>query len=80
MFIAALFTIARTWKQPGCPSAYEWIRRLWYMYTMEYYSGIKKNTFESVLMKWMKLEPIIQSEVNQKEKLQYSILTHIYGI
>ena len=74
MFIAALFTIARTWKQPRCPSADEWIRKLWYMYTMEYYSAIKKNTFESVLMRWMKLEPIIQSEVSQKEKHQYSML------
>ena len=63
-----------------CPSADEWIRKQWYIYTMEYYSAIKKNTFESVLMKWMKLESIIQSEVNQKEKHQYSILTHIYGI
>ena len=54
MFIAALFTIARTWKQPRCPSADEWIRKLWYIYTMEYYSAIKKNTFESVLMRWMK--------------------------
>ena len=76
MFIAALFIIARTWKQPRCPSADEWIRKLWYIYTMEYYSAIKKNTFESVLMRWMKLEPIIQSEVSQKEKHQYSILTH----
>ena len=80
MFIAALFIIARTWKQPRCPLADEWIRKLWYRYTMEYYSAIKKNTFESVLTRWMKLEPIIQSEVNQKEKHQYSILTHIYGI
>ena len=80
MFIAALFIIARTWKQPRCPSADEWIRKLWYMYTIEYYSAIKKNTFESVLMRWMKLEPIIQSEVSQKVKHQYSILTHIYGI
>ena len=71
MFIAALFIIARTWKQPRCPSADEWIRKLWYIYTMEY-SAIKKNTFESVLMRWMKLEPIIQSEVSQKEKHQYS--------
>ena len=77
---AALFTIAMTWKQPRCPSADEWIRTLWYTYTMKYYSAIKKNTFESVLMRWMKLEPIIQSEVSQKEKLQYRILTHIYGI
>ena len=78
MFIAALFIIARTWTQPRCPSADEWIRKLWY--TMEYDSAIKKNTFESVLMRWMKLELIIQSEVSQKEKRQYSILTHIYGI
>ena len=80
MFIAALFIIARTWKQPRCPSADEWIRKLWYIYTMEYYSAIKKKTFESVLMRWTKLEPIIQSEVSQKEKHQYSILRHIYGI
>ena len=80
IFIAALFTIARIWKQPRCPSADKWIRKLCYIDTMEYYSAIKKNTFESVLMRWMKLEPIIQSEVSQKEKHQYSILTHIYGI
>ena len=80
MFIAALFIIARTWKQTRCPSADEWIRKLWYIDTMEYYSAIKKHTFESVLTRWMKLEPIIQSEVSQKEKHQYSILTHIYGI
>ena len=80
MFIKALFLIARMWKQPRCPSADEWIRKLWYIYTMEYYSAIKKNTFESVLMRWMKLELIIQIEVSQKEKQQYSILTHIYGI
>ena len=123
MFIAALFIIARTWKQSGCPSPDKWIRKLWYIYTMEYsvqfshsvlsdflrphesqharppcpsteewtkklwyiyameyYSAMKKNTFESVLMRWMKLEPIIQSEISQKEKHQYSILTHIYGI
>ena len=80
MFITALFIIARTWKQPRCPSADDWIRKLWYIYTMEYYSAIKKNTFESVLMRWMKLDPIIQSEVTQKEKHRYSILTHIYGI
>ena len=80
IFIAALFIIARTWKQPRCPSADEGIRKLWYIYTMEYYSAIKKNAFESVLMRWMKLEPIIQSVVSQKEKHQCSILTHIYGI
>ena len=80
MFMAALFIIARTWKQPRCPSADEWIRKLWYIYTMEYYSAIKKNTFLSVLMRWMKLEPFIQNEVSQKDKHQYSILMHIYGI
>ena len=82
VFIAALFIIARTWKQPRYPSADEWIRKLWYIYTMEYYSAIKKNTFESVLMIYLmiKLEPIIQSELSQKEKHQYSILMHIYGI
>ena len=79
MFITALFIIARTWKQPRCPSADAWIRKLWYIYTMEYYSAIKNNAFESVLMRWMKLEPITQSEVSQKEKHQYSILMHIYG-
>ena len=68
MFITALFTIARTWKQPRCPSADEWIRKLWYTHTKEYYSAIKKNAFESVLMRWMKLEPIIQNEVSQKKK------------
>ena len=80
MFIAALFIIARTWKQSRCPSADKWTRKLWYIYTMEYYSAIIKNTLESVLMRWMKLELIIQSEVSQKEKHQYSILMHIYGI
>ena len=80
MFTVALLTIARMWKQPRCPSADEWIRKLWYVYTMEYYSAIKMNAFESVLMRWMKLKSIIQSEVSQKEKYQYNILTHIYGI
>ena len=80
LFIAALFTIARTRKQPRCPSTDERIKKLWYIYTMEYYSAIKRNAFESVLMRWMNLEPIIQSEVSQKEKDQYHILTHIYGI
>ena len=80
MFIAALFIIARTWKQLRCPSADEWIIKLRSIYTMEYYSAIKKNAFESVLMRWMKLEPIIQREVSQKEKHQFSIVTHIYGI
>ena len=78
MFITAPFIIARTWKQPRCPLADERIRKLWYIYTMEYYSA--KNSFASFLMRWMNMEPIIQSEVSQKEKHQYSILTHIYGI
>ena len=80
MFIAALFTIAGTWKQPRSPSTEEWIKKLWYIYTMEHYSAIKRNTFESVLIKWMNLEPIIQSEVSQKEKDKYHILIHIYEI
>ena len=80
MFIAALFTKARTWKQPGCPSTDEWIKKLWNICTMEYYLAIKRNAFESVLMRWMNLESIIQSEVSQKEKGKYHILTHIYGI
>ena len=80
LFIAAPFSIARTWKQPKCPLTDEWIKKLWYIYTMEYYSAIKRNAFESVLMRWMKLEPILQSEVSQKEKDKYNFLTHIYGI
>ena len=83
LFIAALFTIAKTWKQPRCPSTDEWIEKLWYTYTMKYYSAIKKkkkNTFESVLMRWMNLERIIQSEVSQKEKDKDCIRAHIYRI
>ena len=80
MFTAALFTIARTWKQPRYPLTDEWIKKLWYIYTMEYDSAIKRNTFDSVVMRWMNLEPIIQSEVSQKEKDKYHILTHIYRI
>ena len=88
LFIAALFTIARTWKQPRCPSTDEWIKKLWYIHTMEYYSAIKRNTkkkkkrniFEAVLRWWMNPEPIIQNAVSQKEKEKYCILTHIYGI
>ena len=78
--MAALFTIARAWKQPRCPLADEWIKKLWYIHTMEYYSAIKRNMFESVLMRWMNLGPIIQSEVSHKEKGKYHILTHIYRI
>ena len=80
MFTAAVFTIARTWKQPRYLLTDKWIKKLWYIYTMEYYSAIKRNTFESILMRWTNLEPIMQSEVSQKEKYKYHILTHIYGI
>ena len=80
MFTAALFTIARTWKQPRCPLTDEWMKKLWYIYTMEHYSAIKRNAFESVLRRWMNLEPIIQSEVSQKEEDKFYVLTHIYGI
>ena len=73
LFIAALFTIARPWKQPRCPWTDEWINKFWYIYTMEYYSAIKRNAFESVLIRWMNLESIIQSEVSQKEKDKYCI-------
>ena len=80
MFIAALFTTAKTWKQLKCPSTDEWIRKMWHMYTMEYYSAIKRNEMEVFVMRWMELESVIQSEVSQKEKIKYSMLTHIYGI
>ena len=77
MFIAALFTIARTWKQPKCPSADKWIKKMWYIYTMEYYSAIKRNEIELFLMRWLDLEFVIQSEVSQKENDKYRIITHI---
>ena len=80
MFTEALFTIAGTWKQPRCPLTDEWIKKLWYIHTVEYYSAIKRNACESVLMRWMNLEPIIQSEVSQKEKDKYCILTYICRI
>ena len=80
MFIAALFTIARTWKQPKCPSTDKWIKKVWHIYTMEYYSAIKRNEIELLAVRWMDLESVIQSEVSQKEKNKYCMLTHIYGI
>ena len=80
LFFAALFTIAGTWKQPRCPLTDEWIKKLWYIYTLEYYSTIKRNTFESGMMRWVNIETIIQSEVSQKEKDKYCILMHTYGI
>ena len=80
MFIAALFTIARTWKQPKCPSTDEWIKKLWHIYTMENYSAIERNEIEFFVVRWMDLESVIESEVSQKEKNKYHMLTHIYGI
>ena len=80
MFIVALFTIARTLKQLNCPSTDEWIKKMWHIYTMEYYSAIKRNEIELFVVRWMHLESVIQSEVSQKEKNKYHMLTHIYGI
>ena len=80
LFTATLYTTARTLKQPRCSSTDEWMKKLWYIYTMEYYSAMKRNALESVLMRWTDLEPIIQSEVSQKKKDKYCILTHIYEI
>ena len=79
MFIVALFTIARTWKLPKCPSTDEWIK-MWHIYTMEYYSAIKGNETELFVVRWMDIEIVIQSEVSQKEKNKCRMLTHIYGI
>ena len=80
MFTAALFTIARTWKQPNCPSTDEWIKKMCHIYTMECYSAIKSNKIELFIVRRMDLESVIQSEVSQKEKNKYGMLTHIYGI
>ena len=80
VFIAALFTIARSWKQPKCPSTDEWIKKMWYLYRTEYYSAIKRNKIGSFVETWMDLETVIQSEVSQKEKNKYRVLTHICGI
>ena len=80
MFTAALFTVARTQKQPKCPSTKEWIKKMWHIYTMEYYSAIKRNKIELFVVRWMDIETVMQSEVSQKEKNKYSMLTHIYGI
>ena len=80
MFIAALFTIARIWKQPNCPSTDEQIKKMWHIYKMEYYSAIKRNEIELFVVRWMDLESVIQSEVGQKEKNEYCTLTHIYGL
>ena len=77
MFIAALFTIARSWKQPKCPSTEEWIKKMWYIYTMGYYSVIERNEIGSFVETWMNLESVIQSQVSQTEKNKYRILMHI---
>ena len=79
VFIAAVFTIARSWKQPKCPSTDKWIKKMWYIYTMEYYSAIKRNEIGSFVETWVDLEAVIQSEVSQKEKNKYHALTHICG-
>ena len=79
MFIAALFTIARSGKQPKCPSTDEWVRKIWYVYTMEYYSAIKRNETGSFVETWMDLETVVQSEVSQKEKNKYRVLMHVCG-
>ena len=79
VFTAALFTRARSWKQPKCPSTDEWIEKMWYIYTMEYYSAIKRNEIGSFVETWMDLETVIRSEVSQKEKNKYCILTHTCG-
>ena len=80
MFIAALFIIVRTWKQPKCPSTDEWIKKVWHIYTMEYYSAIKRNKIELFILRWMDVWFVIQSEISQKEKNKYHTLIHIYGI
>ena len=80
VFMAALFTITRIWKQLKCPSTEEWIKKMWYMYAMEYYSAIKRNENGSFVVIWMNIESVIQSEVSQKEKNKYHLLMHIYGI
>ena len=79
MFTAALFTIPRTWKQPKCPLTDEWIKKMWHIYTMEYYSAIKRNEMELFVVRWMDLESVIQSEVSQKKKSKYHI-TYIWNL
>ena len=80
MFIAALFTITRTWKQPKYPLTDEWVKKMWHIYAMEYYSTMKRNKIELFVVRWMDLESVIQSEVSQKEKNKERMLTHIHGI
>ena len=80
IFIAALFTIARAWKQPKCPTIDEWIKKMWYIYTIEYYSAIKRNEIGSFVEMWMGLESVIQSEVSQKEKNKYRISAYMWNL
>ena len=80
MFIAAQFTIAKTWKPPKCPLTNEWIKKMWHIYTMEYYSAIKRNEIELFVARWMDLETVIQSGVSQKEKNKYRMLTYIWNL
>ena len=80
IFIATLFTIARTLKQPKCPSRDEWIKKMWHIYTVEYYSALKRNKIELFVVRWMDLESVIQSEVSQKKKNKYCMLMHKYGV
>ena len=80
MFCEAPFTTARTWKQPKCPWTNEWIKKMWYIHTMQYYSAIKRNEIELFVVRWRDLESVIQSKVSQKEKNKYCMLTHVYGI
>ena len=80
MFIEALFTIARTWKQPKCPLTDEWIKEMWHIYTMKYYSALKRNEIGLFVVRWTDLGTVTQSEVSQKEKNKYRMLAHIYGI
>ena len=80
MFIAALFAIPRTWNQTKCPSTYEWIKKMWHIYTMEYHSAIKRNEIELFVVRWMDLASVIQSEVSQKEKNEHRMVTHTHGI
>ena len=80
MFIAALFTVAMTWEEPKCSLTVEWLKKMWHIYTMEYYSATKRNKIELFVVRWMDLESVLQSEVSQKEKNKYCMLTHMYGI
>ena len=80
MFIIALFTIAKTWKKPKCPLTDDWIQKMWYVYTMEYYSAIKKNDIMPLAATWMELENLILSEMSQKDKDKYHMISLLSGI